>query len=169
MRNIYILAIVCVAMLASCKKETPPQVHKVITTINDTLYSKARTWTEAFITAASTKDFSKLEPIREEMEKFINKSIDDVEDLSDVGDAKDLKAQEIAYLKFEKDMISKRFAPFEKFDEQTKDDEIGRTYQNLVSASQEEQEEYMKLQKLLEAYAQRNNIPVSPATPAPAE
>lgn len=159
--QIAVLALLCVTIL-SCnfnKKEDCIQLDNTISTINDTLMVKGNNWGEEFEVAVNTLDFSQLHRARTDMQSYIEGKIKVVNKLKPVGKADDLIAAEIAFLKFEQEVVANKFSVFEQYDTTVSMDELTESYVNLQMSSDTEQELIEQVQRKREEYAERNEFP----------
>lgn len=155
----------CLCFAAGCDREVSAlKLSTDLTKINDSLARYGNEWGEEFKKAYETTDFSGLYPIRARMEAFVNRKIECVSNMKDVGGSRAFREKELEYLKFEKGLISSKFVPFEYFNSQTPPNDMEAAFNDLMTASAQEQFILEQLHKEVKQYADRNGLdtPIAP-------
>ncbi len=156
--------IAIVFFAASCKKDVSAlKLSNDLAKINDSLARYGKEWGDEFKRAYNTADFSGLYPIRARMEVFVNRKIDCVSNMKDVGGSREFREKELEYLRFEKGLISNKFARFEYFNDLTPPGEMEKAFEELMSASAQEQFILEQLHKEVQKYADKNGLGAYPS------
>jgi len=170
-KKVWVMLFLSVAVsLSSCSlftKERALKMNNTLVYINDSMYSKGQEWGQVLTDCAVSKEFGKLTPYRLGLEHFIDSSLTQVEGMSDVGGSGDLRTCEIDLLKFEKNMVSTYFAPFEQFTDATSVDEITLKLNAIQAASQDETVKMSRFKSLQESYAKKNGFKLETLTQIP--
>ena len=142
-------------------------MNNTLVYINDSMYSKGQEWGQVLTDCAVSKEFRKLAPYRFRLEHFIDSSLTQVENMNDVGGSGDLRSCEIDLLRFEKNMVTSYFAPFEQFTDNTSVDEITEKLNAIQAASQDETMKMTHFKSLQDLYAKKNGFKLEKMTPTP--
>lgn len=159
--SIIITVVLCV-FATSCnfnKQEDCIALDNTISTTNDTLMLKGNAWGDEFEVAVNTLDFSQLNKRRTDMQSYIERKIDEVDELEPVGKAEDLLAAEKEFLEYERLVVAEKFSVFEQYDTTVTMDELRDSYVNLQLSSEKEQDLIEKVQQKREEYAEQNDFP----------
>lgn len=147
-------------LLASCadKQQEIIGLNNELTTINDSLFYKGEAWGEEFKIAFNSGDYTLLPAARQEVQEYIETSIDKVADMKDVGGSQQLRTAELDYLQFERDVIIQKMKAFEEFSDTTNKERVSEAYTDLVNSSKEEQVKLNALHDAQKLYADKNGI-----------
>lgn len=98
------------------KLESPQALISHLNGYLDTIKNYSQSWNIELqrLTKNADTNLTELKNIRNNFEKFLNKSISEIQTLEDVGQyAKELKITHLKLLNVEKDIVSKFMTPFE--------------------------------------------------------
>jgi hypothetical protein len=142
------------------KPATALQMNDHLTAITDSLYDRGVQWGRTFNSAYKTKDFSSLAPLRKKLEVFIDKKRKEVITLPDINGSEELRLAVLDFLAFELAMTKEAFAPLEKLNSNSSDEEIKKALEKLREHSSEEDILLQKVVKAQEAYAAKNRLAI---------
>jgi hypothetical protein len=164
-RFVVIMALfTCFCFVVGCDREVSAlKLSTDLTKINDSLARYGKEWGDEFKRAYSTSDFSALQPIRVQMEVYVNRKIECVRNMEDVGGSRDFRKKEMEYLMFEKGLITNKLTRFENFNAQTPPEELAKAASELMSATEQEQFVLEQLHEEVRQYADRNRLESSSA------
>ena len=94
------------------------------------------------------------------MEKYITKSLGEIEQMKDFKDSKPLRMSMINFLKFEKTLVQTAFKPFESFTANTPADTVQAAINNLTGVSKDEAAYLQKVAAAQEKYAAQNGFTI---------
>lgn len=157
-----IVALLVMVLLVSCnfnKKEDCIKLDTKIGTINDSLLKYGAEWGDELEISINTLDFSGLQPIRLQMQEFVDRKINEVQSLKNVGGSEKLLKTELEFLQLEKEIITSRLSVFEQFTDSAAMDNISTAYAAMQLSAIKEAEMLEKLHKLRDEYAEKNKIP----------
>jgi hypothetical protein len=157
MRSLLLLCLGILFLAASCGSKSPKEFNAGINTINDSIKLKGEAWGAAFTSAMTTLNFSGLKPIREDIERYVDKSIEKVNGMKSSG-GEELKEAELDYLRYEKQTVHEVFAPFENFTSATTYGDLEKATMALDAASTQEQAKIRKVQSTQQAFIEKNKI-----------
>lgn len=158
----YILPAALAVTLFSCninKQEDAMRLSNELGFANDSLFYYGKLWNDELKVAVNLSDFSKLQPIRKELEDYILRKEAYITKMEDVGSSQELRQSELDYLAFEKNIVKTKFMPFENFDANTPTDELARAYEELLNSMEQEKPKLDRFQGLQQAYAEKNGFP----------
>jgi hypothetical protein len=144
--------------------QTPLEFNDKLTAITDSAYVLGKEWGIQFIEAHKKKDYGSLQPYREKIEQYIEAEIAVVEGMKDVRDSRALRMAMIQFLKYEKNMIEKAFAPLERLGKYTPQSEIQAYLERIKAYSIQEEEELGKVNAAQEAFARANGFKIEVVT-----
>jgi hypothetical protein len=156
------ITIILLLVIASCnlhKKEDAQKLSNNLTTITDSLNYYGKAWGVEFEVAVKTRDFTHLQPMRENMQDYIENNIISTMSLKDVGDSKQLRESLLDILHYEKDTVLPRLVVFEHFDNSTDEQTITAAYKDMISTSPADLKKYETLFHQLDEYADKNDFP----------
>lgn len=156
--GLIVILVLSVLSLRAQQPSTALEMNEYIVEISDELYEKGMAWGEAFSLATDSRNFSALTPHRKEMEDFANQSISDLENLRDIGGSYELRMAMISFLKYEKDLITNAFIPFESLNSESSQEEIDAALAKLTTLSEQETGELEKVNAAQERYARANGF-----------
>lgn len=139
---------------------TPFQFNEHLSSITDSLYERGTAWGASFNEAYTSKDFASLVPLRLKLEKYIDSRIAELKKMKDVKNSKEFREATIAFLIFEKEMITLGFKPLEELKKDASEEEIKAKIDGLQVFSDKEQEELKKVGAKQEAYARANGFKI---------
>lgn len=156
----FLLPALMVLLLASCggKKLTPEQMDAEITNINDSLKIKGQEWITVLGNSFMNKDFSALKPRREAIANYLDEKIAYVNDLKDVGGSEEYRKEEIAFLKYERNLVDQAFMPFEKLGADATMEQIQQQVSALTPITSMEVENINKVYAKQKEYAEKNKF-----------
>lgn len=163
MRSFTYISIILLCLgIASCnwnRQEKAMKLTGKITAINDSLYRFGKIWLDEFKIAVNSKNFSELQPLRQNLEQFIDRNIVFIDNMDDVGNSEPIRKAELDILQFEKTTVLPKFLVFETFDTTTTDEQITEAYKGMMMTTSQEQEKLNKLYSLIDAYADKYEFP----------
>lgn len=155
----FLLPVLLVLILASCgKKLTPQQMDAEFTNINDSLKIKGQEWITTLGNALTNKDFSALKPHREGIATYLDKKIAYVEGLDDVGGSEEYRKEEIAFLKYERQLVDQAFTPFEQLGPDATMLQVQQQIAALTPVTGKEVENINKVYAKQKEFAERNKF-----------
>lgn len=161
-RSFIIICLLLSVLAVSCdfnKKEKCAKLDNEIATINDSLLWYGKQWGDELKVAVNTLDFSELQPIRMEMQAYVERNIEHVGTLENIGGSEELLATQIAFLEVEKNIVATRLSVFEQFTDSVSMEELSNAYSAMQMSAEREQELLRKIHLLREQYEERNEIP----------
>lgn len=166
MQKLFYLTVSIALILASCsdKKQEIIYLNNELTTINDSLFYKGQVWGEEFKIAFNSGDYSALSPARQEVETYLEQSIEKISEMEDIGGSEELRKAELEYLQFERNVIITKMKKFEAFTDTSSKELISTAYADLVNSSKEEQIKLNKLHSAQKQYADKNEIELKQST-----
>lgn len=160
----YRLALMALLFVTSTlKAQTPFEFNNILVDITDSLYVRGQQWGHVFNEVNKSKEFSKLEKTRLNIERFCNEKVTDVSMMKDVGGSENLRKAMINYLLFEKDMITKAFLPLEQLPSTATPTEIDSALNNLREFAAKENEMIALVNQAQSAYAKKNDFKLEEA------
>jgi hypothetical protein len=156
------ITIILLLMIASCnlhKKEDAQKLSTDLYTITDSLNYYGKAWGAEFEIAVKTRDFTHLQPMRENMQDYIENNIISTMSMKDVGDSKQLRESLLDILHYEKDTILPKLTVFEHFDNTTDEQVITIAYKDMISTSPADLKKYETMFRYLDDYADKNDFP----------
>lgn len=162
MRTVIAVCLLSVILFTSCnfnKKDDCIRLDNEIATMNDSLLQYGSYWGDELKIAVNTLDFSGLQPIRTEMQAYIDRKIEYVQQMKNVGGSEQLLETELEFLQAEKEIVSNKLSVFERFTDSAAMDDLSTAYANMQISALKENELLEKLHKLREQYAETNDIP----------
>lgn len=157
-----IVGLLVMVLLVSCnfnKKEDCIKLDTKIGMINDSLLKYGAEWGDELKISINTLDFSGLQPIRLQMQEFVDKKIVDVQGLKNVGGSEKLLETELEFLQVEKEIVAGKLSVFEEFTDSAAMDNISAAYAAMQLSALKERDLLEKLHKLRDEYAEKNEIP----------
>ncbi|RYD58212.1 MAG: hypothetical protein EOP56_04630 [Sphingobacteriales bacterium] len=161
----YNLSLTAAALLLlstiACKEDTKPKAIAFSTTIaqtNDTLLARNYAVAEAAGYSSATKDFSRVNRSYGDMVSYIDKKTAELEKMEDVG-GKELKAKELEFLKYEKEMIAPLSA-FSTFTNATSKEECMAAANKMFEAANYMSPKLLEINRLLKEYTEKNQVPL---------
>jgi hypothetical protein len=155
-------AILCFSLVfaASCSDDSQEalKLNNTIVAINDSLFAKGKVWGDEFRIAFNTGNFSSLQPLRMDMQQFVDSKLEVVNSMKDVGGSEELRRSEIDFLQFEKQAISTTMSRFETFNDSTDSLTVQQSVSELLVISKTEQEKLDALRNLQYKYSQANDF-----------
>ena len=164
--NYRILIAAVVAILISSCAQTPTalEYNAKIVSISDSLKEKGMRWGMEFNNDVKTRDFSKLTPLRKDIENFANDKISELSADKDIHGSGDLKQAMLNFLACEKELMQRGFLPFEKLSATATDNDVQAALDNIKQQSAKEQALLDNLRDVELDYAKKNNIALKPRT-----
>ncbi len=154
-----IVPILMIFLLSSCgKKLTPQELDAAIVNTNDTLKIKGQAWITALGQAYTSRDFSALKPLREDVDSYLDRKIAEVTDIKDVAGSEAYRKEELSFLEYERNLVAKAFVPFESLPPTVTQDEITTMIANLGPVTNAEVDNINKVLKLQKEYAEKNRF-----------
>ncbi len=139
---------------------TPRQYSDRMIAITDSLYDYGQGWASQFRAAMQMKDFSILKPYRERMLAFIDANTAAVKGTSGLKPANPLGGAMLAYLDYERRIVSEGFASMETLSETSNEEEIKGKMEALRNLGAAEGDERGKLLAAQNAYAKENGFTI---------
>lgn len=154
------------AQAQSKEKVTPIEYNDKLASITDSLYEMGTKWGTLFQEISSSdKNYSRLAPTREAMNKFTARKITEVQKEKAVGTGGEgLKSAMISFLTFEKNMINKAFMPLEKLSASSTQEEVDAAIKELTDEADKEGEVLKLVAAAQEAFAKQNGFEMEKAT-----
>lgn len=155
-------ALLLLLLLSSCdfnKKEKCIALDSKIATTNDTLLKFGNDWGEELKIAINTLNFSGLQPIRTQMQVFIEQKMVEIKALDNVGGSEKLLATQMEFLELEKEIVINKLATFEQFTDAVQMSQLSDAYASMQVSAVKEQELLEKIHKLRDEYAEKNGFP----------
>jgi hypothetical protein len=166
-RTVFICTLIVFSLLGSAStsqaQTTPLEFNDQLVSITDSLYKMGQKWGREFNNSYKANDFSLLTPPRLELERFVNRKIEEVKNMKDVKNSKDLRTAMIEFLQFERAMCDSAFKAVEKLGKDAPSEKIKAAYANLQKFSEKEQGALQKVTIAQEAYAKANGFTIAPA------
>lgn len=156
------VTILLLFLIASCnlhKKEDAQQLSINLTAITDSLNYYGKAWGSEFEIAVKTRDFTHLQPMRENMQGYIESNIINTMSIKDVGDSKQLRESLLDILNYEKDTVLPKLMVFERFDTATDEQTITVAYKDMIATSPTDLKKYEIMFRYLDEYAEKNDFP----------
>lgn len=157
-----LLAILLIGFASSCdfnKKEKCIALDNTIAAINDSLLRYGAQWGDELNIAVNTLDFSGLPPIRQQMQDYIDRKIEFVKGMDNIGGSEKLLEAELEFLQAEREIITTKLAPFERFDDSVTMDVLSTTYADMQYSALKERDLLEKIHTLRDEYADKNGFP----------
>lgn len=157
-----LVLIALIVSITSCdfKKQENAMLRSIeIAAINDTLADQGKIWGDELRIAVNTMDFSNMKSARVDLQAYIIKKIDHISNMKPVADSEELQKAEKEFLEFELKMIDNHFVVFEKFNENTRQEELENAYLGILQYNEIEQEKLKHIYNLREDYAEMNDFP----------
>ncbi|WP_162902834.1 hypothetical protein [Taibaiella koreensis] len=147
------------------KKLTPLQYNDQLAAVTDSLYSLGLEWgAQLQQIMEGSKNYGQLAAPRAKIAAFTEKKIAEIRRQPPVGtDGAQLKATVLDFLNFEKNMIETAFAPLEKLNSNTTQDEIDAAVKKLTDLASQEEEALKKVNVAQEAYGKSHGFELEPA------
>jgi len=151
--------------LSSCvyaqdAKMSPIEFNNYCAEITSELYEKGKAWGTHFAETSDSKNFSSLKPFREAVTKLTKSKIAEFEKLKGEYEPNTLVVAMLDFLKFEHNLVTTTFEPFEKFDAKTSDETIQNAVNNLIAAAEEEGNFLTKLNAAQKEFAQKHGFQI---------
>lgn len=157
-----IVGLLVMVLLVSCnfnKKEDCIKLDTKIGSINDSLLKFGAEWGDELHLSINTLNFSGLQPIRVQMQEFVDKKIVEVEGMKNVGGSEKLLETELEFLQLEKEIVTTKLSAFEQFTDTAEMDNISTAYAAMQLSAIKERDLLEKLHKLRDEYAEKNEMP----------
>lgn len=157
-----IASLLMMVLFMSCnfnKKEDCIKLDTKIGSINDSLLKFGAEWGDELKISINTLDFSGLQPIRSQMQEFVDKKIVEVKEMKNVGGSEKLLETELEFLEIEKEIVTTKLSAFEQFTDSAAMDNISAAYAAMQLSAMKERDLLEKLHKLRDEYAEKNEIP----------
>ena len=165
MRHRILLIAFLAGLISSCGHEpTAAEYNAKIVAISDSLREKGTRWGLEFNEDVKTKDFSKLTPLRKDIENFASDKMSELRADKDIHGSADLKQAMLNFLTCEKEMMQRGFLPFEKLGPTATDGDVQAALDNIKQQSAKEQALLDNLRDVELEYAKKNNIALKPPT-----
>lgn len=161
-RPVILAGILLMLLSVSCnfnKKEECVKLDNEIAAINDSLLWYGSKWGDELEISVNTLEFSGLKPIREEMEAYVERKIERVENMENVGGSEKLVETELKFLKIEKEIVQTKLTAFEQFTDSVTMEELSNTYADMQMSGMKEEELLKEIHRLREEYEEKNDIP----------
>ena len=147
--------------LANAQQPTTAiQFNDYLVSITDTLYMYGKEWGDQFNEANESKDFTSLSPVRIKIEEFAARKFLEVTTLKDVKGSEKLRAAMLEFLAYEKLMINEHFAPIEKLNSSSTDDDVQKHLDALTTAGKAETTALKKVNEAQKDYAKKNGFTI---------
>jgi hypothetical protein len=157
-----VLFLFLVLFIASCgnKKEAALKLSTDINNINDSLAIFGKTWGDEFAIGTKTGSFIYLEPIRMEMQGYIDRKIEYIASINDVNGSEELRKTQLQFLEFEKKLVQEKFSVFEGYnDSTTTQEQVLASYNDMNTLGQQEQQMLERIKNLQYDFAEKNGFP----------
>lgn len=151
------LAATAFAGISSCgviQSKNALAFNDTLMKMNQQIVADATVWSDSIKAFAVSSEYSKLQPIRLNIEKNIDNFIARVTKMDAIGTTGEkFKNEELVFLRLEKEVISKGFSPFETITATTTDEEKQKISAGISALIQNEQEELKNLKSVQEEFA----------------
>src|SRR5687767_1085032 len=96
-----IAALLLTLLVSSCnfnKQEEALRLSNELGFTNDSLFFYGKVWNDELRIAVKINDYSALNPIRMNLERYINRKIEHIDKLEDVGGSEKMRQSELDFL-----------------------------------------------------------------------
>jgi hypothetical protein len=145
------------------------EINDRVTTINDSLVFLSSSWASQLreVSLDKKQSYSDLKSLRKQLEEYITVSVEEVKGMRDAGGSEQLRIAELAFLEFEKNLVTTYFTPFEHFNGRTSNDEITDASRNVQSKGREERGLMMEMTEKKKAFMEMNHLAAAPVYQGP--
>lgn len=151
-----------ITLFLSCdlnKKDDCIRLDNEIAAINDSLLAYGKGWGDELKIAVNTLDFTGLNPIRVQMQRYVDRKVEQVKGMKNVGGSEKLMETELEFLQAEKEIVMYKLSVFEQFDTTVAMDDLSDAYADMQLSAIKERDLLEKLHRLREEYEEKNDIP----------
>lgn len=163
MRSLSLILMAALCLLGSCqlaKRQKALEFSNKMSAITDSLYRKGSEWGAVYASASQDRDYSKLKPLRLDMEQFTDRSITAVASMKDVAGSEQFRADMLGFLRFEKNMIGNVFSRFEQLNAGSREEEIQAVLDALTESSTEETRLLDVVRRSQNEFARKNGFQI---------
>lgn len=158
------VALGILVLLAGCKPgPTALEYSNKLVSITDSLHAKGTRWGQELVKGAETKDFSKLAPIRTDLQSFISAKTDELIADKDVHGSADLKKAMLDFLNYEQIMVETSFKPVEQLNSNSTPEDLNAVVERIKEASQKEDVLLDRTREVQREYAAKNHFSIKTA------
>ncbi len=146
--------------------QTAADLNASIQEATDEIYTKASLWGTTFLKEYNgSQNYGNLSGARSELELYIERKLKEFKKKQDVDGSEKLRAALIAFLEFEKKLVTEGFQPFERLSSSSGDDQVSTCRSHLKELSVGEGAVTSTLNVERKAYAEKNDISLVPPAP----
>jgi hypothetical protein len=156
----HLLLIILLLTAGTTLAQTPIEVNNKLAAIIGELNSKGKKWGIVFNEAYKSHAWSKLTPVREDMQQYVKTTFSTVQNMKDVKNSKPLRMAIISFLQYEQKMVTNGFMPFEAFNSETEPYEIKKAFDNLKAINEMESAMLERVADAAAVYAKENGFEV---------
>jgi hypothetical protein len=138
--------------------KTAMEMNNYLVGVTTELNRMGGKWADTLQADKKTGNYNELIPMRESLEKFIDKKTLEIKGMDDVAGSETFRASILDFLKYEKQLLEIGFIPFEKLTKNSSEAEIEKVDANLLTTVQSEETELNKVKAAQAEYAKRNGI-----------
>jgi hypothetical protein len=161
LRYAAILAFVCTGFIANAQKPTTAlELNNYFASINDSLYAGGKAWGNKLNAVMESKAFDSLSPHRTKLLQFIIAKQQELKTMKDIGGSEKFRLAMIDFLTFEEKMMKEAFAPLEKLNKTSTDEQIKTALESLMKLADNENAELKKVNVAQNEYAVKNGFTV---------
>ena len=152
------LIIICCFSCHSATKEQAQNMSAALLTINDSVSFKGRALGKCISMALRDKDYSRIGPLRQQYQDYIDSCGRAVKHMNDVGGSEQMRRAELAVLGFEKTMVQNDLVMFEKLKPESTPSEISVLFQIGNKDAKKEADFIAKFKEIQQEYAKKNGF-----------
>jgi hypothetical protein len=155
------LAFVCNGVIANAQKPTTPlELNNYFASINDTLYAGGKAWGNKLNSVMENKTFDSLTPLRMKLQSFITAKQQELKTMKDIGGSEKFRLAMLEFLAFEEKMMKEAFAPLEKLNKTSTDEQVKAVLKSLIELAGNEDTELKKVNTAQNEYAEKNGFAI---------
>ncbi len=145
----------------SCSSPTKKEAQKLSNTllvINDSVFARGKALGVCIGEAINNKDYTKIAPVRQSYEDYIDSCGRYVKHMDDTGGSEQLRRAELAVLGYEKNMVHNDLAMFEKLKPDARPNDISILFQIGKKDAKRESDLISKFREIQQEYAKKNGF-----------
>ena len=142
------------------KPTTALELNNYFASINDSLYAGGREWGIKLNTVVFSKGFDSLAPLRMRLDEFIDRKTNELKTMKDIRGSDKFRLAMLDFLAFESKMMKEAFAPIEKLNKTSTQDQIKTAINNLMELAAQEDSHLVKVNEAQNEYASKNGFTI---------